>query len=157
MKACNKSNFLSNSQGIALAETAIVLPILLILMVSIAEFGRFFHTYNTLSKAVRAGSRYLSASSPASEYMDETKNMVVCGKTTSCTAAEAVVKGLSTSNVLITPIDGTPTTPSKINVAITGYTYSPLFNLAAVTHITGLSLAIPISPSVTMKYVVAPS
>ncbi len=48
-------------RGIAIVEMAIVAPVLLLVMLATAEFGRALFQYNTLSKAVRDGARYFSA------------------------------------------------------------------------------------------------
>ena len=149
--------FSLNDGGGALVEIAIVLPILLVLLASVGEFARFFHDYSTLAKAVRTGARYLSARPNASGEITSTKNMVVCGKTAACVANEAVVGGLTTSNVDVTTQGGIASAPEKITVTITGYSFQPVFNLAGLTGVSGLSLAVPISPSVTMRYLVAPN
>lgn len=47
-------------RGIAIVEFAIALPLMLLLMLATAEFGRALYQYNTLTKAVRDGTRYLS-------------------------------------------------------------------------------------------------
>ncbi|HEX9917980.1 MAG TPA: TadE family protein, partial [Pyrinomonadaceae bacterium] len=39
-----------DERGSQLAELAIVMPVLLVLLGTTAEFGRFFHTYTTLLK-----------------------------------------------------------------------------------------------------------
>ena len=65
--------------GTQLAELAVVLPVLLLLFATTAEFGRFFYTYNTLAKSTRAGARYLTASNKATDGM--AKSLVVYGTT----------------------------------------------------------------------------
>jgi hypothetical protein len=45
-------------RGSALVETAIVLPLLLLLLVSIIEFGRLFYTKITVESAVRQATRF---------------------------------------------------------------------------------------------------
>ena len=52
--------FARSERGTQLVELAIVLPVLLVLFGATAEFGRFFYTYQTLSKATRVGARYLT-------------------------------------------------------------------------------------------------
>jgi Flp pilus assembly protein TadG len=47
-------------RGLAAVEFAIVAPVLLLLMLAVAEFGRALYQYNTLSKAVRDSARYYS-------------------------------------------------------------------------------------------------
>lgn len=47
-------------RGLALVEFALVMPLLAFLMFSTAELGRAIYQYNTLTKAVRDGARYLA-------------------------------------------------------------------------------------------------
>lgn len=47
----------SNERGQALIELALALPILLLILMGIIEFGRIFHTYIIIDQAARAGSR----------------------------------------------------------------------------------------------------
>jgi Flp pilus assembly protein TadG len=46
-----------NTKGQTLVETALILPILLILVLGIFEFGRAMYIKNTLNNAARAGAR----------------------------------------------------------------------------------------------------
>lgn len=48
-------------RGLAAVELAILTPVFLLLMLGTAEFGRACYEYNTLTKAVREGARFLSA------------------------------------------------------------------------------------------------
>lgn len=54
-------NFRRCPRGIATLEFVLVAPILLLLLLGIAELGRALYQYNTLSKAVRGATRYYSA------------------------------------------------------------------------------------------------
>ncbi|SJZ44641.1 TadE/TadG family type IV pilus assembly protein [Selenihalanaerobacter shriftii] len=46
-----------NQKGQALVELALVLPVLLLILFGIVEFGRIFHTYLVISNAAREGAR----------------------------------------------------------------------------------------------------
>jgi len=48
---------LRNQRGAALIETAITLPLVLLVSVSIFEFGRAYQTWQVLTNAVREGAR----------------------------------------------------------------------------------------------------
>ena len=50
-------------KGVAALELAIAVPVLLLLLLASAELGRAFYQYNTLTKSVRDGARYLSENS----------------------------------------------------------------------------------------------
>ena len=52
------STFVRNERGVAGAEMALMLPLLMILMFGSFEMGHFFWTQHTLTKAVRDGARF---------------------------------------------------------------------------------------------------
>jgi len=133
-----------NEHGAVLAELAIVLPILILLVGVTAEFGRFFYTYSTLAKATRAGARYISSRNyKSSSVRDEAANMVVCGKTTDC-GSETILAGFDTSDVDL-PDPAGPAVPATVTVGIVdGFVYTPIFDLGLVT--------LPLDPSTTMRY-----
>jgi len=54
----------NNKKGSALVETAIILPVLLLIVIGICEFGRAMFISNTLNNAAREGARR-AAVSPA--------------------------------------------------------------------------------------------
>lgn len=47
--------------GVAIVEFTIVLPLMLLLILVVAEFGRAFLYYNTLTRAVRDSARYVAS------------------------------------------------------------------------------------------------
>ena len=57
---------LDNQRGQTMAELALVLPVLLVLLLGIAQFGVAFNNYITLTDAVRAGARKAAVSRSAS-------------------------------------------------------------------------------------------
>ena len=97
--------------GIAVIEFALVLPILMVLLLATAEFGRAFYQYNTLTKAIRDGARYLSDNSLNGAGVIElggststaAKNLIVFGN--SAGSGDALLEGFSTSDITITTID----------------------------------------------------
>ena len=48
----------NDERGSQLVELAIALPVMIVLLGSVAEFGRFFYMYTTLTNAVRGGAPY---------------------------------------------------------------------------------------------------
>src|ERR1044072_1990818 len=74
------TRFRRDDRGVQLVELAIVLPILLLLFATVAEFGRYFYEYTTVAKGARVGARYLaakSANSASTNWQAEAKNPVV--------------------------------------------------------------------------------
>jgi hypothetical protein len=137
--------------GSQLAEMAIVLPILVVLLGGAAEFGRFFYTYATLTNAVRAGARHASKwERNASWVTPETSNMVVYGDY-SDTSHGPILPGLSTSNVVIQPNGASVNNIDSVTVKIVNYKYQPLFDLGKLTGIAALSMNIDMNASATMK------
>lgn len=58
---------MKSERGQSLVETALVIPILIILLFGITDFGRVFHTYLTLDHAGREGARAASIGKSDSE------------------------------------------------------------------------------------------
>src|SRR5918999_5147780 len=142
-----------NESGGTLAELAILLPLLMVMVGAVAELGRFFQTYATLSKATRASARYLSKVAYDEPNLTSAKNVAVCGMT-ECAGQGAVASGLTTANIELTPEfppggEGNPTT---VTVRIVNYNFQPIFNLGALLGNNTFSLALPIRSSTTMYY-----
>jgi Flp pilus assembly protein TadG len=60
-------NTMRSERGQTMAEFAFVLPILVVLMLGIAQFGVAFNNYVSLTDAVRAGARKAAVSRNASD------------------------------------------------------------------------------------------
>jgi Flp pilus assembly protein TadG len=65
------SNFFKNERGQALVEMAFVLPILLMLVFGITEFGRIFGAELILSNSAREGARYAAVGASDSEIVSK--------------------------------------------------------------------------------------
>jgi hypothetical protein len=142
--------FVKREQGTHMVELAIALPVMLVLMGGLAEFGRFFYTYTTLTNAVRAGARHACKwERNASWTFPETSNMVVYGDY-SDTSNGPILPGLTTSNVDIQANGPSVNNIDSVTVSIKNYTYQPLFDLGKLTGISGLSLNINMNASATM-------
>jgi len=142
--------FIAREQGTHIVELSIALPILLVLFGGLAEFGRFFYTYSTLSNAVRAGARHACKwEKNASWTFPETSKMVVYGDYTD-TSKGPILPGLSTSNVQIIANGPSANKVDSVTVKIINYPYQPLLDLGKLTGISGLSLNINLNASATM-------
>jgi len=147
--------------GAQLVELAIVLPIFLMLLAAVAEFGLYFYTYTTLSKATRVAARYITSkpynpNNPdnANNTIAQAKKLAVCGRTDLCSAGSEIISGFTTSNVSITTTGGDEFFPETITVQISGYNYSPLFDLSG--FVGGQSWQnVSVAPSTTMRYLLA--
>jgi Flp pilus assembly protein TadG len=142
--------FARSERGTQLVELAIVLPILLVLLAASAEFGRFFYTYQTLSKATRTGARYLTIESAAGTADAKARNLVVYGNESG--TGSPVISGLTGSNVRVVRTGGSSAFPERVTVRIEGYTYRPVFDLGKLIGRPTFSLRVNVSPSTTMRY-----
>lgn len=154
--------------GGALAELAILVPFLAVMLAAVAEFGRFFQTYTTLDKATRSASRYLSShnlTDPAE--INRATNLVVCGKL-ACAGGDELVKGFSASNVCLESSGAPAVTTVTARIPRTSgdcnpmanapanpvpFVYTPIFNIGALIGSPTFTLALPISPGTTMYYI----
>jgi hypothetical protein len=142
--------FVSDDRGIQLVEFAIALPVMVMLLGGIAEFGRFFYTYTTLTNAVRAGARHACKwERNASWTFPETSKMVVYGDYSN-TSNGPILPGLSTSNVVVQANGPSAYKIDSVTVKIVNYKYQPLLDLGKLTGMTSLSLNIDMNASATM-------
>src|SRR5688572_7785973 len=72
--------FVRSEKGGTLAELAILVPFLVVMMAAVTELGRLFQTYTSLSKSTRAAARYLSNNAYDDAQIAAAKNIAVCGK-----------------------------------------------------------------------------
>ncbi len=115
-------------RGLAMTELAIVLPILLLLILASAEFGRAFWQYNTLTKSVQDAARYAAGRGlfgstavviVTDDLRGEVANLVVYGNTAG--TGTPVLPGLTTSGVAIE-------SPGEGDILVrTDYSYTPIF------------------------------
>lgn len=114
-------------RGVALVEFTLVLPMLLLLLLSLGEFGRMLYQYNVLLQASRDAGRFvasqawnstLGAVSLSSTLQTQTKNVAVYG--VPANTGTAVVSGLTTANVAVAAV-GT----DHVRVTIT-YNFCPV-------------------------------
>lgn len=98
-------------QGVAMVEFTLFLPLLLLLLLSLGEFGRMLYQYNVLLQASRDAGRFvasqawnstLGAVSLSGTLQTQTKNVAVYGVPANTGAA--VVSGLTTANVAVAAV-----------------------------------------------------
>lgn len=144
--------FVRNERGGALAELAILIPFLVVMLAAVTELGRLFQTYTALSKSTRSAARYMSNQAYDDNHIARAKNVAVCGKV-DCTDTDPVVPGLTADNVVVEPEfqPGGGGNPLRVTIYIQDYTFQPIFNLGALIGNNRL-MALPASGSTTMYY-----
>jgi hypothetical protein len=142
--------FLGDEQGTQILELAIALPVMLMLLGGIAEFGRFFYQYTTLTNAVRAGARHACKwERNASWTLPETRGIVVYGDY-GASSGTPILPGLTTSHVSVVANGPSVNSIDSVTVKIVNYKYQPFFDIGKLTGITALSLNIDMNASATM-------
>lgn len=107
-----------DERGAAVVEFAIVVPILLVMMLGIIDFGRMLAVSGGLAAAVRDGTRLAAVSSNPSDATQQStvKNRVI-------SAFQALGgPALQASNIAVS-VDQTN---GLVTVTVSGYTYQPL-------------------------------
>lgn len=106
------SQLRKGEEGTAIIEAAIVLPILIIIMVGIVDFGRAYATLSAAQKSLRGATRYLATLPPGavcSWGLINAQNMAVYGETAPEEDAEPLVPGWSLGSIVLTlPPDAPP-------------------------------------------------
>ncbi len=123
-------------RGLAAVEFAIILPVVLLIMLATAEFGRAYYQYNTLVKSVRNGVRYLANEAIAgttgvidldTDKVDKVKNLVVFGNIAG--SGTPLIQTLATDQVTVS-------SPDPLHVEVQAdFPYQPLF--AVLPGLTG--------------------
>lgn len=147
------TRFRRDEQGVQLLELAIVLPLLMLMFASIAEFGRYMYEYTTAAKGARAGARYLiskSVTSTATNWEANAKNIVVYGNAAG--TGTPILPGLSTANVDVQYSGGVAAVPELVKITIVNYEHESLFDIGEMLKVPSLSLNVDVQPSVTMRY-----
>ena len=147
------SRFRRDERGVQLLETAIVIPILLILFGAVAEFGRYFYEYTTAAKAARVGARYLASKSvtgSGGDYVGNAKKLVVYGNIAG--TGSPVLPGMTLANVDVQYQGAIAGVPDTVTVSIINYQHDSIINLGALLKSETLSLDVDVKPSVTMRY-----
>jgi Flp pilus assembly protein TadG len=144
------SRFLKKERGTQILELAIALPVMLLLLGAVSEFGRYFYTYSALTSAVRAGARHACKwERNASWTIPETTRMVVYGDY-SDTSNGPILPGLTTGNVVVQSNGPSVNNIDSVTVKVVNYKYTPLFDLGKMTGIPSLTLNIDMNASATM-------
>jgi Flp pilus assembly protein TadG len=102
-------------QGAAAVEFALVVPLLVLLVVAIFEFGRAYHTQIALTAAAREGARVMAVTNRSSDAV-------------SATRAAAPTLSISDGQVQVSPSSCTP--GSNVTVRVT-------YPLAMLTGLLG--------------------
>ncbi len=83
---------ISNQRGAALIETAITLPLVLLVSVSIFEFGRAYQTWQVLTNAAREGARIAVLPDYTDAQVTSTvRNYLTSGQLTNAAGASITV------------------------------------------------------------------
>lgn len=159
---------LRREDGGALAELAILVPFLAVMLAAVCEVGRFFQNYTTLSKATRTASRYLSNHAINTTEVQRANNLAYCGKLICALGDPPLVNGLLSTNICIEtagspkvtsvtvriPRDTSPCNPVAGAPAATPYVFQPIFDIGALLGNDAVSMKLPIAPSTTMYYMI---
>jgi hypothetical protein len=111
-------------QGVAIVEFALLLPLLILMLFIVVEFGRALMEYNTVAKSVRDASRYLSIQLPGTKFT-EARNLVVYGNLAG--SGSPLLTGLNTGLVPDPTWQSAGADPliTTVTVQVTGYTFRP--------------------------------
>jgi hypothetical protein len=155
------SNIHHRQRGIMMVEFIIVAPLLLLLMLGISEFGRALYQYNTLTKSVRDGARYLAANAVVgststividSTDISETENLVIYGNTAGTGSPK--LPGLSAGDITVSCLGGGTACPGVEHIVVAAqYPYRSIMGatLATFGYRADVSLGITLTSTMTMR------
>ncbi|NRB38771.1 MAG: pilus assembly protein [Pseudomonadales bacterium] len=148
----------SRQKGLAIVELTILLPILLLLFMATAELGRLIYTYNTLTKQLEHGARFLSQKNYQgiagdADNVAALKAMIVYGHVdiNNAASAEPIVVGMTVDDIDVNMVAG-ENLYFKVDI---NYTYRPIFADSIATFGLGdpINIALPLNSSVVMRVI----
>ena len=137
--------------GLQLVEAAFVMPIMVMLLGGIAEFGRYFHMRSTMLRATMAGAVYMSDKTNSNTELLAAKRMAVCGQTTTCSSTQLLYPGVTDTNMTVT-ISGNVIAGQYVTVATSNVRYAPVFRISQMTGNSRQWWNIPITVQTKMRY-----
>ena len=163
------SSLRRESRGAAAAETALVMPLLFVIMFGSVELGNYFMNEHTLVKAVRDGARFAGrqsfanytscGGSPGGTVVADTRNVVTNGVVSGGTA---ITPNITSTNVTVTTscmtavgtqtmagIYQTRTTGAQIVTVAATVTYRPMLSSAFGFSGVGMTLRAASQAAVT--------
>lgn len=153
-----RRGFFQREDGGTVAELAIIVPFLAVMLAGVTEFGRLFQSYTALTKSTRTAARYLSNHPFNDVHKAKAKNLAACGQLTCGVNDQPLLTGLTANNICIestgnpNPVSVTVSIPRTAGGCGSPYTYQPIFDLAVLLHAPSFSLNLPMAPSTTMYY-----
>ena len=146
---------IQEQRGLAIVEFAIAVPVLLLMMLGMAELGRCLYQYNALNKQVRNAARYVASNARVgstsvvniTNAIPIARNLVVFGNEAG--TGSALLPNLAVGNVTVS---NNSATPDYVLVQV-DYTYQPIIGNTLETFGMGdnLSLLVPLKASVVMR------
>jgi len=120
--------FLKNEDGQSLVEFALVLPVLLLLLCAIIDFGWLYYNQITLNNAAREGARYAVIHyDPSTDWRAETEERMI-GSMVGIRSATAIVSDPVAQQITATVTSDTP--------ILTGFTSTILGKRTMELHAT---------------------
>jgi hypothetical protein len=98
------SRLRQSEDGTAVIEAAVVVPVLIIIMVGLADFGRAYATLSAAQKSLRGATRYLATLPPAAVCdwgLTKARNLAVYGRTDPPTGSVPLVAGWSVGSITL--------------------------------------------------------
>lgn len=157
---------MKNNRGQVLIETALILPLLLLLIFGMVDFGRAMYTKNTLTNAARSGARAaavtspLYPTSPASPLSPATSEPATSIQRTLSSEFPQDAEIMYEVNIYDdagSPVAGTVDSGNQVRVTLTYQNFpliTPLYKLMALItkSPTKTSNSIRISGEASMRY-----
>jgi len=134
---------LCSDRGQALLETALVLPLVLLVSVSIFEFGRAFQTWQILTNAAREGARVaVLPGMTAGNVQSVVTNYMTAGQLPNAATASVVVNQASTVSIGVGTASASVVT---VNYPFSFMVLQPIAQLVTGTSTLGGALTMSVS------------
>jgi len=153
---------MKSRNGAAMIEAALLMPMLLLLILNLVNFGMYIFAWITVNNTARAAAEYSAYNGIAANFPTQpgfaqiqtlvnndvsslpnsgTATLYMCSNT----AGAVTCSGSCPGNDCVTPAD--PEAVYTIDSVDVEYTYAPLFSAFSIPSL-GISLTLPLSPEI---------
>jgi len=129
-----------DSKGTVIMEAALIFLVFAMMIIGIFDFGQFLFTHQALVERARYAARWGAINDPTDT--NSIVNMVLYNQSATPSSGTPAYFNLSSSNVSVTN-PGVGTNDYRVNVQISGYTYTILSPYIGGSH-TGLPITVSV-------------